>query len=118
MVRTISRSTVRWLTRLVLTCCLAMLMPAEAVQADMLVELQTSPNTRHPAACLQPPRPDFSIKLNDRGDLVLRYKDAALTIAYTLNETSIPFPSAQHDPLHHLEPPAMSGVSLALAITF
>lgn len=118
MVRTISRCTARWLTLLVLTCCFAMLMPAEAVQADMLVELQTSPSTKQSAACLQPRRPDFSITLNDRGDLVLRYKDAALTIAYTLNETSAPFPLAQHDPLRHLEPPVTSGVSLALAITF
>lgn len=118
MALTISRSTTGWLATLILTCCLALLTPADAVQADMLIELQTSPNTKQPAALQQSRTPDSTIALNDRGDLVIRYKEATLTIAYTLNETNAAFPSAQHNPLHHLEPPAMSGVSLALAIAF
>lgn len=113
-----SKAMVRWLTVLMLTCCLAILTPAEAVQADMLVELQTSPNARQPGAFLQPRAPGCTISVTNSGDLVVRYKEVSLTMAYTLNETSAPFPSAQHDPLHHLEPPTTSGVSLALAIAF
>jgi len=118
MALTIFRSTARWLTALTLTCSLAILMPAEAVQADMLVELQTGPNARQPGASLQTSSPGFAITLTNSGDLVVRYKEVSLTIAYTLNETSAPFPSAQHNPLHHLEAPTMSGVNLALAIAF
>lgn len=118
MACTSSKTMARWLTALILAGSLSLLIPAKTVQADMLVELQTGPTSGQSAGLLQTHTPDSTIGLNNRGDLVIRYKAASLTIAYTLNEASAPFHTAPHNPLQHLEPPSMAGVSLALAIAF
>lgn len=100
-----------------LVMCLALLYPASAL-ADLYVVLREGQNGRETRPVTrQTPKTAPLLGLNDKGDLAIRYREAALTIAYAPDGTNGP-QRQQILSMNQFEPPALPGISLALSIAF